>query len=347
MAAKASADVATQAAVRHRVTVAFRDFWPDFDPRHFFLPLLRGMAPDTDFVVRPGGPVDLEFVSVFPPPDGLWRPLRRGLARRCPPRWRSLVDAPLAPVAPSADARVSIWFTGENRRPPLGEWDLRLSFDGDSTSLANRYLPLWWLLFPEMLLPSAPEATAETLLGRALTLDEVTSPRVAERRGRDRFACAFIANPEPLRLHAVRALSRIAPVDVFGAVGGRRVAAKQDVARRYRFVLCFENTAAPGYVTEKAFDAWGTGAVPLWNGLDVHGFLNDAALVNYATFPGMDEFCAHVARLDGDEAAWTATSSQPLLRRRPSLTAVRAAILDRLVAAGVVPPRPGGVRPHG
>ena len=182
MAAKASAEVATRAAATHRVTVTFRDFWPDFDPRHFFLPLLRGMAPDIDFVVRPRGPVDLEFVSVFPLPDGFWRPLRRGLARRCPPRWRSLVDAPLAPVAPAADARVSIWFTGENRRPPLGGWDLCLSFDGDSTSLANCHLPLWWLLFPELLLPSVPEATAETFLGRGLTLDEVCSARVAERR---------------------------------------------------------------------------------------------------------------------------------------------------------------------
>ena len=347
MAAKASAEVATRAAATHRVTVTFRDFWPDFDPRHFFLPLLRGMAPDIDFVVRPRGPVDLEFVSVFPLPDGFWRPLRRGLARRCPPRWRSLVDAPLAPVAPAADARVSIWFTGENRRPPLGGWDLCLSFDGDSTSLANCHLPLWWLLFPELLLPSVPEATAETFLGRGLTLDEVCSARVAERRGRDRFACAFFGNPEPLRLHAVRALSRIAPVDVFGAVGGRRVAAKQDVASRYRFVLCFENTAAPGYVTEKPFDAWGAGAVPLWNGLDVQGFLIDAALVNYAQFPGMDEFCAHVARLDADAAAWAATASQPLLRRRPSLATVRATILDRLVTAGVVPPRPSGAPPQG
>ncbi|MDX2171359.1 MAG: glycosyltransferase family 10 [Deltaproteobacteria bacterium] len=316
--------------------VGFRNFWPGFDPEHFFLPLLRGMQPALDVVVGQSGPLDLELVSVFgrdrrsPTPS-----LRRAVARRLASLWRATA-APTVAVCPSPHAKVSIWFTGENIRPPRGAWDLRLSFDGDSTAPANRYLPLWWLLLPELLLPSVPRASGENRLGRTLTLDELSAPRVARRHGRERFACAFIGNPEPLRMRAVRALSSIGPVDVFGSVSGRWVEAKQDVARHYRFVLCFENSVAPGYVTEKAFDAWGTGAVPLWNGLDPHGFLNPAALINYASCAGMDEFCARVARIDRDAAAWSALASQPLLLRRPSLAPIRTAIWDLLAGAGVV-----------
>lgn len=312
--------------MRKRLTVRFRDFWPHFDPRHFFLPLLQGIDAGLEPVLVERGPVDVELVSVFPPPEPWQRPARRALARRLPAPWRAWLDAPRPPSAPAADARVSIWFTGENQRPALGAWDLRLSFDADSTRLANRYLPLWWLQFPELLAPCVPVQRGEQRLGRPLTLDEVLAPRPATRAGRERFACAFIGNPEPLRLQAVQALSAIGPVDVYGAAVGRPVRTKQEVSRRYRFELCFENSFAPGYVTEKAFDAWGGGAVPLWCGLDPHGFLNPLALVNYAALPGMDEFCARVEQLDRDPAAWEAIASQPLLLRRPSVAGVRAAI---------------------
>ena len=322
---------------RDRVSVRFRDFWPGFDPSQFFLPMLRGACREIDFHVVENGAVDLEFVSVFPKEDPIWR----AAARRLAPRWRRYVGVPVAHASPSPEAKISIWYTGENIRPPLGDWDLRLSFEGDSVRLANRYLPLWWMLFPELLLPAVCDHADPGRLGRVMTLDEVTTPRLPERRERDRFACAFIGNPEPLRMHAVRALSAIAPVDVFGGVTNRRVATKQEIARRYRFVLCFENRVTPGYVTEKVFDAWGSGAVPIWNGLDAQGYLNDAALINYATFAGMDDFCEHVARIHADDDAWAGMASQPLLRRRPSLTAIRAIILDLLVDAGVVTPSVG------
>ncbi len=318
------------------VRVRFREFWPGFDPNHFFVPLLRGMPNELDVVLVQSGAVDLEIVSVFAAQKSAWAHLQRGLARRLPPILRRHLDAPSAAIAPSDDARVSIWFTGENLRPAIGDWDLRLSFDGDSRTLANHYLPLWWLLFPELLWPAVSMGTGEHRLGRTVTIEEYLRPRTPVLLGRDRFACAFIGNPESLRMHAVRALSEIGTVDIFGPLTGNWVEAKQDVARHYRFELCFENSVTPGYVTEKAFDAWGSGAVPLWNGLDPHGYVNDAALINYATGAGMDEFCESVERLYRNDAAWISVASQPLLRRRPSLAAIRATIWERLVVARVV-----------
>ena len=40
------------------------------------------------------------------------------------------------------------------------------------------------------------------------------------------------------------------------------------VARNYRYFLCFENDLYPGYVTEKPIEAWASGSVPLWRGID-------------------------------------------------------------------------------
>ena len=124
-----------------------------------------------------------------------------------------------------------------------------------------------------------------------------------------------------MRLHAIQCLREIGPVDVFGSVVGRPVEDKAVVAGDYRFVLCFENDVYPGYVTEKPFEAWATGAVPLWRGSDAAGYLNRSALINASEFPDLQSFAEVVAAVDGDEQRWVAMAAEPILRRQPDLNA--------------------------
>ncbi|MBC7964105.1 MAG: hypothetical protein H7Y05_14320 [Steroidobacteraceae bacterium] len=48
-----------------------------------------------------------------------------------------------------------------------------------------------------------------------------------------------------------------------------RVVRKRDVMGRYRFALCFENIMdVPGYITEKMFDAFFSGTIPVYRGAE-------------------------------------------------------------------------------
>ena len=69
---------------------------------------------------------------------------------------------------------------------------------------------------------------------------------------------------------------------------------KYEVLSRYKFSLCFENMAMKGYVTEKIFDCFYAGAVPLYLGAtDITELLPQAAYVDcrrFASWAQMQEF---------------------------------------------------------
>lgn len=258
--------------------------------------------------------VDLQLTSVQLPlarkfareaarVSGRWLPRR---AANRDPRWR------VANPEPRGDADAHLWFTGENLRPPAGSWDGYFSFDMDTLGGRNAYVPLWW--YSAGLFGSASSLFMSGMPGWELML-QARDPGSLRRK----FACAFINNPEPMRLHAIQILDEVGPVDVFGSAVGRPVPDKNAVAKDYRFVLCFENDIYPGYVTEKPFEAWSTGAVPLWRGSDPAGYLNPAAILNAANAKSLDEFAEMVALVDADPGIWQRVASQPIISRGPDL----------------------------
>ena len=265
--------------------------------------------------------VDLQFTSVQLPlarkaAQEATRAANRWLPKRSAgldPRWRT--ENP----HPRGDASAHIWFTGENLRPPVGPWDGYLSYDVDPINGRNAYLPLWWQFVGVL-------GTAASIFTSAMPSWQEMMLSRATREPPPKFACAFINNPEPMRFHAVRALAEVGPVDVFGSAVGRPVPDKSATARDYRFVLCFENDVYPGYVTEKPFEAWATGAVPLWRGSDPAGYLNPSAILNEVDFPDLAAFAEDVSNVNADSAAWAAIASEPILTREPDLEPAKALI---------------------
>jgi hypothetical protein len=214
---------------------------------------------------------------------------------------------------PSGNARFRIFATGENERPPEGNWDAYLTFDLHSFGNRNTYVPLWWITCSDLLLP-----TVAPYLGKELTLDQMLSPRIPDWEKRKKFCVAFVGKAWPFRMHAITALSQIGEVDVYGPVARRSVESKFEIAQQYRFVFAFENDLYPGYVTEKAPEAWGTGAVPLYWGADPEGYLNPGAMINLAEFRSLEAYVDRVAEVDESKELWESFASQPFLLRRPS-----------------------------
>jgi len=85
---------------------------------------------------------------------------------------------------------------------------------------------------------------------------------------------------------------------------------KFDVLKHYRFCICFENSAIPGYITEKIFSCFASGCVPVYWGapnieryvpkgcfIDTRDFESDEAL--YRTLKGMgrEEYEGYLERI--------------------------------------------------
>ena len=163
----------------------------------------------------------------------------------------------------------NIWYTGENIRPPYSaDWDLLLSFESDESCAKNLFLPFWATTLGNSI-HEAEKKQNQLLLPRNLQFKQ------------KKFACAIIGNPEPMRMRIINEISKIGQVDLFGSTFNNPIQDKNHTVSEYHFNICFENDLYPNYVTEKLFDSWSSGAIPIWWGLDDFGFINDEAVINF------------------------------------------------------------------
>ncbi len=65
---------------------------------------------------------------------------------------------------------------------------------------------------------------------------------------------------------------------------------KHDALKRYKFAICFENCVFAGYVTEKIFDCFLSGCIPVYMGApDIADFIPEDSYVDFRAFKGFAE----------------------------------------------------------
>ncbi|NQT39352.1 MAG: hypothetical protein HQ581_17780 [Planctomycetes bacterium] len=220
---------ASQPAVR----VAFHGFWGGFNFKQF-VRMFRLVAPDYEF--EPSDHPDVVFTSVFA--------RDRDAGKR---RW------------PKA---VQVFFTGENRRPPLADFHYCISFYRDLEDPRHLRMPIF-----------VPELGA---CGYRMS-DLVKSGPIGDVPFRRPRFCAFIQRNCGVRLRNqfVERLQDYKRVDCPGPCMNNMsihlpgIKSKIDFLRQYKFAVCFENTTTrgdEGYVTEKLPHAMLAGCIPLYAG---------------------------------------------------------------------------------
>ena len=315
------------------VTVRFRKWAgpPGIDTRFLCELVTLATGRDTLIVDDPNVNVDIQFEDVYG--DRELPKLESRLYRFISSHTRSGIDFSKSKYVPnqqpSGRSDFKVFFTGENERPPQGEWDAYLSFDLNSYEGRNVYLPLWWITTTDLLFP-----TKSPWLGREVTLDEMMADRKSSWASRPKFCVAFIGKAYPFRMHAIAALSKIEKVQVYGGIARNTkqtsAETKFELAQEYKFVFCFENDLFPGYVTEKAPEAWATGAVPLYWGQDRAGYLNPDALINADTFSSLEEFVSYVSTVNSSKELWEHHANQKLLLKRPNVQKIVDLLSEKL-----------------
>ena len=286
--------------------IKFYNFPFDLNPNaNFFLVLAREALAKADF----SGPI--HFYGCYPEISTFKKALlyfRSRISDSGMTNWLNFQQGIVAPHNPKA---FNIWCTYENRRPPAEGFDLTFSFDLDSYRGTNCYLPLIYLYM------SHPQT--ENLDSKYL----VTCSTASQRREVDRsfleeklgFVSAFINNPHPMRLRAIKYLSKIGKIDLFGRSVNNYVEDKVGTAGLYWFNLCFENDLYPGYITEKILEAWISKSVPLYWGYDKAEILNPEAYVNLSNFKSLEDFLDYVSALFLDKDRMIEMINQPLFNK--------------------------------
>lgn len=286
-------------AEKPTLRVIFCDMWDQFQPEHnFFMSLFRWASTQHDF--------DVVYDPVTP---------------------NIMIYGPFGEMHTYAQyAKIpKVFFTGENLPPRKDHGTfLNLGYMYDPASDYIR-LPLWVLEINWF-----GEDPAKIVNPRPLPLEDcLRAPTSAELAAKKKF-CAFVAtNPRcQNRNMAFHILNEWRGVDAGGRLfcnlpsgpvpaglgGGGGELAKVDFYRDYKYVIAFENAAAPGYVTEKLFHAKAAGCVPIYWGdkfvdrdFDAKGFLNAN------TCETAEDLRRLVTKLEEEEGAWQRMAAIPAL----------------------------------
>lgn len=77
---------------------------------------------------------------------------------------------------------------------------------------------------------------------------------------------------------------------------------KYNLLCRYEFALCFENCIYPGYITEKIFDCFMAGCIPVYYGApDIERFIPENLFIDMRSFKNFDALAAHIQSINEDE----------------------------------------------
>lgn len=238
-----------------KLKIAFSDFWATFVPEKFWLYQQIAKQYDCNIVGAEETP-DILFYSCFGN-DHL-----------------------------VSDAKLRIYFTGENDVPDFNLCDYAISFHHLDFGSRHLRLPLY-AVYPSF---------------------DVLRKGERGEASFDRKFCSFVVSnnfcADSKREEFFHKLSEYKRVDSGGRylnnIGGS-VDDKLKFLREYKFNIAFENSAVDGYTTEKLVDALAAGTLPIyWGNPRVNLDFPKDCFIDVADFKTVSEAIEYVIKVDND-----------------------------------------------
>jgi hypothetical protein len=82
-----------------------------------------------------------------------------------------------------------------------------------------------------------------------------------------------------------------------------KVDSKKKTLEKYRFSICFENAKnIPGYITEKIFDSFFAGCIPVyWGANNIQEYVPDNCYIDMRKFSSFDELYEHITSISEEQ----------------------------------------------
>ena len=80
------------------------------------------------------------------------------------------------------------------------------------------------------------------------------------------------------------------------------VLSKYQALSNYKYSICFENSVINGYITEKIFDCFYAGTVPIYYGApDINKYINPKAFINFKDFSSIQDLESYIENLSDSD----------------------------------------------
>lgn len=192
---------------------------------------------------------------------------------------------------------IKILYIAENVRPNFYECDFSIGFDYETYKGRNLRYPLYVMygFVPSLLEKKNPENI------------------LAEKNA---FCNMVVSNTNSKkRIDFFKLLNARKRVDSGGKVLnniGYLVDDKLDFIKNYRFSLAFENTAFPGYTTEKIFEPMKVNSIPIyWGNKRIGEEFNEKSFVNIHSFNRIKDAVDFIINIENDHNKLYKILSEP------------------------------------
>lgn len=208
---------------------------------------------------------------------------------------------------------IKIFYTGENRRPQNYRCHYAITFDHFDTTNHFR-LPLYVLV--------------DWMLDKKMGVyDDYVSQRTRMDITKKSEFCGFVqSNPNCVfRNEFYHKLSQYKQITSAGPLfnntgyvlprGDDGIIKKLDFYQTCKFSLCFENGQHPGYATEKLYEGWLGGTIPIyWGSSTVALDFNKDAFINWHDFKNDEECIQYIKHVDKHSPAYESIYENGLFR---------------------------------
>ena len=202
---------------------------------------------------------------------------------------------------------VKIFFTGESITPDIEKYDLSIGFDYIDHKKYIR-IPLVFMdyfsaLKTENLKNISPKYNREEKFSKC-------------NPSKEYFACFLVSNgsykagaQERIELfHHLSLYKKVASGGLFLNNIGKVVPFDEslDFLSKCKFTIAYENNSKyPGYITEKLYQAYLAGSVPIYNGhKTVLSDINKSAIIYSGDFANTEELVDHIKKIDQDDETY-------------------------------------------
>ena len=99
------------------------------------------------------------------------------------------------------------------------------------------------------------------------------------------------------------------------------IKSKSEVLKHTRFSICFENAQGfPGYITEKIFDCFNSGCVPIyWGAPNIKDYIPSSCFIDYRDFMSMQSVFEYISRMSEEDFRGYQVSIEAYLKSKASV----------------------------